>query len=617
MSITTADITKNPPYLDQDVELLWIIASAIEGTAISESLSDFDPQDNWSSHTKLLYLIANGGADGGGIVLADIPFRDSWNNTFQLLHYKASQDAEATLPFTLSDLKPRATWSINDQLLYIICQGEGVYDPLNISEINYRPDWSIYTKLLYIWANFGSTDSNVGFLELWHQYKSTETESQRVQDYSGTNRGTLYSGSALDFDGVNDIVTIGTNISQSVGTYIAKVMFNGGVVGGQMVLGHTSGSPFTYPMFVTNTPGNSKVTMRTTTGGYQLLADSDFEDDVVYEICVVKTSSTLKLYVDGIENYSVSAGGTVNFKTIGDHYTGGNWPVSGLIGGVKCFSVALSAAQVLENFENPEQILPTGVASSSLKLYLPMVEGSGSTIYDGSGNSNNGSVSGTTWENQLPDPWLQLALVNWNEKTTGVFVPEGLTAGSDITGIVLDHTKLIDSLNLNSRSKVLVPKTGDIAFGSKGTIIVWVKASANQNNPVVSTLPGVDYINMKLGAGGGAYVAAWKNKDLPGEEGYELEDVGAVEDPVVPIKQLILSIGPSGLGFYVNGVLQNSSTDITSWPENANDYAIGTDGTNFFRGEILELKMYSTDFDASEAQGSYNNECEAYGLVKI
>jgi len=62
---------------------------------------------------------------------------------------------------------------------------------------------------------------------------------------------------------------------------------------------------------------------------------------------------------------------------------------------------------------NPEQILPTGVASSNLKLHLPMNEGVGN-LYDGSGNQNHGTITGATWVKAETDI-AQVGLVRQNK----------------------------------------------------------------------------------------------------------------------------------------------------------------------------------------------------------
>jgi hypothetical protein len=83
--------------------------------------------------------------------------------------------------------------------------------------------------------------------------------------------------------------------------------------------------------------------------------------------------------------------------------------------GVKLFNVALTPAQVADLYLNPEKIVPDGVASSALKLWLPMMEGAGASAYDGSGNGNDGTINGATWTAGIGAPVAQTALVSWNK----------------------------------------------------------------------------------------------------------------------------------------------------------------------------------------------------------
>jgi hypothetical protein len=89
--------------------------------------------------------------------------------------------------------------------------------------------------------------------------------------------------------------------------------------------------------------------------------------------------------------------------------------LNGEIAGFKIFNTALTAAQVADLYLNPEKIVPDGVADSALKLWLPMMEGAGTTAYDGSGNGNHGTISGATWVSGIGAPVAQTALVSWNK----------------------------------------------------------------------------------------------------------------------------------------------------------------------------------------------------------
>jgi hypothetical protein len=79
------------------------------------------------------------------------------------------------------------------------------------------------------------------------------------------------------------------------------------------------------------------------------------------------------------------------------------------------YSTALTAAQVADLYNNPEKVVPTGVDNTALKLWLPMMEGAGTTAYDGSGNGNHGTIAGATYVNGVGAPVAQTSVIDWNK----------------------------------------------------------------------------------------------------------------------------------------------------------------------------------------------------------
>jgi hypothetical protein len=129
--------------------------------------------------------------------------------------------------------------------------------------------------------------------------------------------------------------------------------------------------------------------------------------------------TTLKAYFNGVEQASTAS--TFDYANANGlfyvgRYTGGAVTYyDGEASNVKIFNTALTAAQVADLYLNPEKIVPDGVADSALKLWLPMMEGAGTTAYDGSGNGNHGTIDGATWVSGIGAPVAQTALVSWNK----------------------------------------------------------------------------------------------------------------------------------------------------------------------------------------------------------
>ena len=245
----------------------------------------------------------------------------------------------------------------------------------------------------------------------------------RAQDLSpkGYNRASLYSGKALDFDGVNDSVSVGTlsgdvyaatfltytDVDITAAT-ITQTLINFATGSGNWAFKFGASTGFlTDETLSILLPNNARIGIdKTIPKGWNAWA-------------VCWDGSTYKIYQNGQEQQTITSGtasvismGLVELgKELSSQYYNGS------LSNVKVYSTALTAAQVSDLYLNPEKIVPDGVANSALKLWLPMMEGAGTTAYDGSGNGNHGTISGATWVSGVGAPVAQTALVGWNKGT--------------------------------------------------------------------------------------------------------------------------------------------------------------------------------------------------------
>lgn len=120
------------------------------------------------------------------------------------------------------------------------------------------------------------------------------------------------------------------------------------------------------------------------------------------------TSNDPALYINGVlqtidgETTPVgSAAAETSEKRIGADSSGTS-PLDASLADIKLFTSTVTADQVLEMYQNPEQILPTGIASSALKCWLPCsdydiatADNSLNGLYaqDASGNGNHGALT--------------------------------------------------------------------------------------------------------------------------------------------------------------------------------------------------------------------------------
>jgi hypothetical protein len=241
----------------------------------------------------------------------------------------------------------------------------------------------------------------------------------RAQDASplAYNRAKLFSGKALDFDGVNDDVDLdGFTLSGTTATI--SFYYKSDL------------ASKTYGYILDNT-------QRWVIGQADVANKFGFYDGSTWRYST-QTLTTGEWY----HITAVIEGGNVEFlwngQSVGDTFTGANsiswaslvtfklgWShtasssgqLDGQIAGFKIFNTALTAAQVADLYNNPEKVVPTGVDNTALKLWLPMQEGAGTTAYDGSGNGNHGTISGATYVHGIGAPVSQTAVIDWNKGT--------------------------------------------------------------------------------------------------------------------------------------------------------------------------------------------------------
>jgi len=244
------------------------------------------------------------------------------------------------------------------------------------------------------------------------------------QSPKGYNRASLFSGKALDFDGVNDVITMPTALTSSLST--TSVTFVTNVKTDFATWSGTRDDAFSFAergMILAFNGGNIYYYYRHQSSGWRNLQvpNADFKPQEWNQMVTTidLNADTWKAYINGVE---VASSGTysdtaiaydANALTIGGE--GSARSFDGQIAGFKIFNTALTAAQVADLYNNPEKVVPTGVDNTALKLWLPMMEGAGTTAYDGSGNGNHGTISGATYVNGIGAPVAQSAVMDWNK----------------------------------------------------------------------------------------------------------------------------------------------------------------------------------------------------------
>ena len=260
------------------------------------------------------------------------------------------------------------------------------------------------------------------------------------------NRAKLFSGKALDFDGVNDYVDIGQNLGfLNTGdfTLLANAKFDV-LSGDEPIMGQGSGSTGSAVLALVNALGK----LRFAFYGDDLDWDEPIQTGKWYSLAFTfnRTTKARAIYVNG--QLAVSDVTTLTPNASGNTFVIGKVPYSSTYAdaqttGVKAFNTALTAAQVADLYNNPEKVVPTGVDNTALKLWLPMQEGAGTTAYDGSGNGNHGTISGATYVHGIGAPVAQTAVIDWNKGTNEVLYSEDFSQFSRGTGVSVSSADAI------------------------------------------------------------------------------------------------------------------------------------------------------------------------------
>mgnify|MGYP000181961513 CR=1 FL=1 len=238
----------------------------------------------------------------------------------------------------------------------------------------------------------------------------------RGQDASpkGYNRAKLFSGKALDFDGVNDGVSLnGFTMAGTTATFVFNVNFDAITIN-QFVFDL---KPVRFVIGLSDITGNPFGLFDNS----QWQAFGDLEPSQWHSISVSIDGTSAKMYLNGQSfGNEITMANAIDFDSatevgLGSNFSGGGGFVNGQIAGFKIFNTALTAAQVADLYNNPEKVVPTGVDNTALKLWLPMQEGAGTTAYDGSGNGNHGTISGATYTHGIGAPVAQTAVIDWNK----------------------------------------------------------------------------------------------------------------------------------------------------------------------------------------------------------
>ena len=298
--------------------------------------------------------------------------------------------------------------------------------------------------------------------------------TQITPDKSGNNNvGELFTGKALEFNGSTnrvDFTSFTTPIKCAVFWYKPRVVSNF-----NSIIGFGGASLGTIK--ISNNQGN--------------IASSNLSGIDVYVNGVQTTSLTLNQWQRVVVNFNLKTPLDLTFGWAFNNY--GDCELSD----IQLYNENLSTDDIAYDYANPQNLVTdrdgTSIGLSNLKGYWHLSEGAGSLVYDSSGEGNNGTINGATYEPAQPRI-PQLGMMNWAKSTPVsdevTLIPNPNNTSQDILGNAVRDR--LNSFNLDGSGYAEVADDADLDFSGQLTLETWVKADFNNVGSIFNAIYSIN-----------------------------------------------------------------------------------------------------------------------------
>jgi len=482
--------------------------------------------------------------------------------------------------------------------------------------VNNKVKTTIYLLAFFLGLTLASSASasitirpalNLGLVGYWAM---DEGYGNKAYDQSGNrNTGTVSGsptwvdgklGKALDFDGVDDYVNVGSNVGHegaSAVTVSLWAKFNTAqqaaneYLMGQEAAGPSNtivlaraGYPYERMAFMVYVTGTGA-----TAGG----VGAEIADTNWHHFVGTYDGTTVKLYIDTVVRGDTPAlSGSIRTESsglaIGAVGDSGGGPTPGLIDEVRIYNRALSAEEIrrLYNLTKPKILAPS---MKGLVGYWSFEEGSGTKAGDMSGNGNNGTLSGST-------------LPTWTDGKRGKALSFNGTS---------DYVDLGNGSSLN------------FASGQGFSFSAWVKTSDNYGQIVSfrNSVSGDPVIDLSIGENGlsanaGHFLPLMRYDDLSGSVGFT--STTDIADNTWHFVSFVYNPSTQKIYAYVDNSSWNIVQTATGTITTAVDRAIGAErywvragylsvDHRYLNGLIDEVRIYNRALSATEVANLYQS----------
>ena len=297
-------------------------------------------------------------------------------------------------------------------------------------------------------------------LKMWLPFEKSGSDSS-----GNSNNATLYTGKALSFDGVNDYVDLdGFTLDGDTVTFAFWVNPDD--------IGYGNIIDFNPSRLIIGFNTN-QISINSSGAWYNFGA---LTLSTWSRVVVNINGTTARCYVNGIQlgvDKTITAIDVVSATevSIGARYSKDSAFFEGVLSDFQIYDTAWTQADVTFDYDNPQHLVTDNsdstIALSNLKGYWHLSEGDGAINYDSSGEGNDGTINGATWDDQqatIP----QLGLMDWAKSTP---VADEITLISDPNDpskdILGNSVRLREhSLNLDGSGYAEVPDADNLDFGT-------------------------------------------------------------------------------------------------------------------------------------------------------
>ena len=433
---------------------------------------------------------------------------------------------------------------------------------------------------------------------------------------SDANTGTLVTGRAVSFDGATDYIDCGAGVDPTASGSSLVAWVKAGTVGSgglSSVLESCGGGNSRFAIGLSESESKFYVTSFWGSS-YDGHMSTTVSSSTWYHVVgtVSADGNTIALYVNGVsmtETYgsNKSASGTA-VTTIGRLAQTTSYYFHGSIAGCKVFDTPLTAAQALELYNNPEQVLPTGVAAANLKRYYPLCDYvstgddslNGLYVMDLGADKVNGlcymtdtTVSGGGMDLAESPSCPQLGLM---PSTSRVFFDGSddvysVAADSDINGLFDSGGSVSMWLFANS-----VGETAGRPIYAKDAYYVYINNASGTTCDVAFTHQGSATTGLWVSSSRSFNLGTWNHVVVT------YNNSSTSNDPIV----------------YINGsAISLTESSATDTPDDDTDVKyIGSSDTahRTWDGYISEVAMFKAILDADAVTAIYNSGVQGFDL---